>query len=206
MPVAADRVRSVAEALARAVDAKDSYTRSHCQMVSDVASRIATDLGFSSAHVDQVRLAGLLHDVGKIGVADAILHKPGPLDAEEMAIMETHSTLGERIVQGAGLDEVGRWIRHHHERLDGSGYPDGLAGAEIPIESRIVLVADAFEAMTADRPYRRGQSVEWAISELRRHVGTQFDERCVAAAERVFLEQGVQAPSASRAMDASPSH
>ena len=186
MPVAADRVRAVAEALARAVDAKDSYTRSHCQMVSDVAARIAVDFGFAPDRVERVRLAGLLHDVGKIGVADSILHKPGPLTEAEMEIMELHSTLGERIVQGAGLDEIGRWIRHHHERVDGSGYPDGLAGTAIPIESRIVLVADAFEAMTADRPYRAGQSVEWALGELRRNAGSQFDGACVDAAERVL--------------------
>ncbi len=192
MPVAADRVRAVAEALARAVDAKDSYTRSHCQMVSDVAARIAIELGLAAEHVERVRLAGLLHDVGKIGVADSILHKPGALTRDEMDIMELHSTLGERIVQGAGLDEIARWIRHHHERIDGAGYPDGLSGAQIPIESRIVLVADAFEAMTADRPYRSGQSIEWALEELRANAGAQFDEDCVAAAERLLA--GSDAP------------
>jgi diguanylate cyclase (GGDEF)-like protein/putative nucleotidyltransferase with HDIG domain len=174
-------VRTLATALARAVDAKDSYTRSHCETVSNLCGRIAEQLGLPSEHVRRIRLAGLLHDVGKIGIADAILQKPGRLTDEEFAVMRTHATLGHSIVHAAELEDEAQWVRHHHERWDGAGYPDGLARVEIPLESRIILVADAFEAITSDRPYRAGRPVADALAELERHAGTQFDPRCVAA-------------------------
>ena len=173
--------QTLATALARAVDAKDSYTRSHCETVSEICALIARALGLEPERIDRLRLAGLLHDVGKIGIADAILQKRGPLSEEEFEVMKTHTTLGHRILEGAELDPEGEWVLHHHERLDGAGYPDGLAGAEVPLESRIILVADAFEAITADRPYRSGRSDAEALEELERHSGTQFDVACVAA-------------------------
>ena len=148
--------RPLASALAMAVDAKDSYTRSHCQTVSQLCAVIAAELDLDGDRVARVRLAGLLHDVGKIGVPDAILNKPAALTDEEFEQMKRHSLLGCDIVEAAEMHEEARWVRHHHERFDGTGYPDGLAGEEIPLESRIILVADAFEAMTSDRPYRRG--------------------------------------------------
>jgi diguanylate cyclase (GGDEF)-like protein len=185
--------KTLATALARAVDAKDSYTRSHCETVAEMCVMIAAGLGLEPARVAKLRLAGLLHDVGKIGIPDTILQKPSALTAEEFDEMKTHSQLGYSIVSGAGLEEEAIWILHHHERPDGRGYPDGLAGDEIALESRVILVADAFEAMTSDRPYRRAVPASEALAELHRHVGRQFDPDCVAA-----LEDALMAPRAAR--------
>jgi putative nucleotidyltransferase with HDIG domain len=185
--------QTLAAALARAVDAKDSYTRSHCQTVSQLSAMIAVELGFSGERLAKLRLAGLLHDVGKIGVPDAILNKPAALTDEEYEVMKQHAVLGFEIVESAGLPEQARWVRHHHERIDGRGYPDGLAGEAIPLESRIILVADSFEAMTSDRPYRRAPGQAFALTELARHSGTQFDPDVVAALTRV-LDQTTASP------------
>jgi diguanylate cyclase (GGDEF)-like protein/putative nucleotidyltransferase with HDIG domain len=204
-PLAEDEhhTRTLASALARAVDAKDSYTRSHCQTVSQLCAAIAAELGFGTDRLTRMRLAGLLHDVGKIGVPDAILNKPDRLTDEEYAVMKRHSVLGCDIVRAADMPVEARWVRHHHERFDGGGYPDGLAGEEIPLESRIILVADAFEAMTSDRPYRRAPGQEVAIAELRRHAGTQFDPAVVAALCRVLdREPTAAAPAALAALAA----
>lgn len=173
--------RTLANALALAVDAKDSYTRSHSQTVSQLSALIATELGFDGAHVTRMRLAGLLHDVGKIGIPDAILNKPAKLTDEEYEVMKTHSVLGYEIVVAAGMPVEAQWIRHHHSRLDGKGYPDRLRGEAIPIESRIIFVADSFEAMTSDRPYRKAPGQQFALAELERCSGTQFDPRVIAA-------------------------
>jgi len=178
-------VTTLATALARAVDAKDAYTHSHCETVAELCALVARELGLPAEQVARIRLAGLLHDVGKIGVSDAILQKPGPLTAREYAIMQTHPILGSHIVLAAELEEEAGWIRHHHERLDGGGYPDGLLGDQLPIESRIIMAADAFEAITADRPYRDRRSVAEAMRELSRHAGTQFDPVCIEALDRI---------------------
>ena len=172
------------------MDAKDSYTRSHCQTVSQLAALIATELGFSGDRLARMRLAGLLHDVGKIGVPDVILNKPAALTEDEYRVMQAHSVLGYEIVQAAGLPQEARWVRHHHERVDGHGYPDGLAGDAIPLESRIILVADAYEAMTSDRPYRTAPGQAFAVQELRRGAGTQFDTHVVEALRRVLDRLG----------------
>jgi diguanylate cyclase (GGDEF)-like protein len=177
----AEHVSSLTSALALAVDAKDSYTRSHSQTVSELCALIATELALGPALIGRMRLAGLLHDVGKIGIPDAILTKPGALTDPEYEQMKRHSTLGEEIVAAAGLSTEARWVRHHHERYDGTGYPDGLAGEGIPFQSRIILTADAFEAMTSDRPYRAALGRDVAIAELRRCAGTQFDRSIVQA-------------------------
>jgi diguanylate cyclase (GGDEF)-like protein len=182
--------RTLASALARAVDAKDSYTRSHCQTVSQLCGLIGAELGFDVGRLTRLRLAGLLHDVGKIGVPDAILNKPAKLTDDEYEHMKRHSLLGYDIVQAADMEIEARWVRHHHERFDGGGYPDGLAGEEIPMESRVILVADAFEAMTSDRPYRQAPGQSFAIVELGRHAGTQFDPAVVEALTRVLSRAG----------------
>jgi diguanylate cyclase (GGDEF)-like protein len=182
--------RTLASALARAVDAKDSYTRSHCQTVSQLCGLIGAELGFDTGRLTRMRLAGLLHDVGKIGVPDAILNKPAKLTDDEYEHMKRHSLLGYDIVQAADMEVEARWVRHHHERFDGGGYPDGLAGEEIPLESRVILVADAFEAMTSDRPYRQAPGQSFAIIELGRHAGTQFDPAVVEALTRVLARAG----------------
>jgi diguanylate cyclase (GGDEF)-like protein len=172
---------ALASALARAVDAKDSWTRSHCETVAELCALIATGLGLDADRVEELRLAGLVHDVGKIGVPDAILQKPAALDEAEYATVKAHATLGHKILSGTELTREAFWVLHHHERIDGGGYPHGLRGDRIPLESRIIHVADAFEAMTSDRPYRRGMPEIDAIAELRRHAGTQFDPVCVDA-------------------------
>ncbi|MBV8479235.1 MAG: diguanylate cyclase [Actinobacteria bacterium] len=174
-------LRALATALARAVDTKDASIRSHCETVSSLCGRIGEVFGLDVDVVRRLRLAGLLHDVGKIGISDAILKKPAPLTDLEYEVMKTHSVLGHSIALAAELSDEAVWILHHHESVDGTGYPSGLAGDEIPLESRIILVADAFEAMTTDRPYRSKRSTEDALRELDAHAGTQFDERCVAA-------------------------
>jgi diguanylate cyclase (GGDEF)-like protein len=184
--------RPLASALALAVDAKDSYTRSHCQTVSQLCAVIADELGLDGDAVGRVRLAGLLHDVGKIGVPDAILNKPAALTDDEYELMKRHSLLGSDIVEAAEMHDEARWVRHHHERYDGRGYPDALTGEEIPLESRIILVADAFEAMTSDRPYRKAPGHEFAIGELRRNAGSQFDPRVVQALCRALDREAVE--------------
>jgi diguanylate cyclase (GGDEF)-like protein/putative nucleotidyltransferase with HDIG domain len=189
-----ERHRAVlATALARAVDARDSYTKSHSETVSELCVAIAQELGFPAAHIEKIRFAGLLHDVGKIGISDAILRKPGPLTEEEYAVMQTHAQLGCHIVSATERYEEARWILHHHERIDGAGYPDALVAHQIPLESRIIAVADAYEAITSDRPYRRGRPLDVALHVLDEHAGTQFDPACVAALRRVLTGRGAAA-------------
>ena len=194
--------RTLASALARAVDAKDSYTRSHCQTVSQLCGLIGAELGLEAGRLTRLRLAGLLHDVGKIGVPDAILNKPAKLTDDEYEHMKRHALLGYDIVQAADMELEARWVRHHHERFDGGGYPDGLAGEEIPLESRVILVADAFEAMTSDRPYRLAPGQSFAVRELGRHAGTQFDPSVVEALTRVLARAGDRAGAPVQARSA----
>jgi diguanylate cyclase (GGDEF)-like protein len=173
-----------AENLIHVVDARDTYTGSHSQSVAVLATAIGEAFGLGEDVVNQLRLAGLLHDLGKIAIPDEILQKDGPLDPAEYATLRTHAEIGFELLEGLDVSPVDLWIRHHHEHWDGSGYPLGLSGEEIPIGSRIVLVADAFEAMTTDRCYRDAMSVEAALAEMRRCSGSQFDPDVVAALER----------------------
>jgi len=177
-----------AEGLIRVVDAKDTYAGAHSQTVSRLAEAIARTMGLDVEVVEQVRLAGLLHDLGKIAIPDRILQKPGKLDPDELRVMREHPVLGARLLEGLGVSPVDRWILHHHEWWDGTGYPLGLAGEQIPLGSRIILVADAFDAMTSDRCYRAAGTASAAIAELRKRCWTQFDARVVAALERLQTE------------------
>jgi diguanylate cyclase (GGDEF)-like protein/putative nucleotidyltransferase with HDIG domain len=167
--------------LAEALDQRDSGTARHSQTVGHYCELMATELGLEEDRVQRIRLAGVLHDIGKIGVPDSILCKPGPLTTEEMAQMRRHPELGARILSSRELDDVRGWILAHHERPDGTGYPNGLAEDEIPIEASILAVADAYEAMTSDRVYRMAIGRERARQELCEHAGTQFSEQVVAA-------------------------
>jgi diguanylate cyclase (GGDEF)-like protein len=162
-------------ALARAVDLKDGYTHQHSARVAQYAAVLARELGMSEEEIDQIRTAGILHDVGKVGVADAVLLKPARLTDDEFLEMQRHSTLGRDIVAGAGMPEIAEWVLYLHERWDGRGYPDRLEGDDIPLASRVLGVADAFEAMTSSRLYRRGMPVEKALAELEKSAGKQFD-------------------------------
>jgi diguanylate cyclase (GGDEF)-like protein/putative nucleotidyltransferase with HDIG domain len=169
----------LANALARTVDTKDAYTHSHCETVAELCALMAVELGFDAEHVFKIRLAGLLHDVGKIGVPDAVLQKPGRLTAAEYDLMKAHPTLGAHILAAAELHDEAAWVLAHHERPDGKGYPQG--GTTASLEARIVSVADAFEAIVSERPYREARSASEALEELARCAGTQFDRRCVHA-------------------------
>jgi putative nucleotidyltransferase with HDIG domain len=152
-------------ALAAAIDARDPYTKGHSEQVTRYAVRMAEAIGMPDPEIERLRYGALLHDVGKIGVPDAILLKPGRLTDAEFEIMKQHPITGARIV-GSVLGEVTAMIRHHHEQYDGSGYPDGLAGDAIPFESRLLAVADAFDAMTSDRAYRKGMTIDRALQIL----------------------------------------
>jgi diguanylate cyclase (GGDEF)-like protein len=176
----ADRARTAGlantvYALARAVDLKDGYTHQHSARVAQYGAVLAREMGMSEEEIDQIRTAGILHDVGKVGVADAVLLKPARLTNDEFLEMQRHSTLGRDIVEGAGMPEIAEWVLYLHERWDGRGYPERLAGEDIPLASRVLGVADAFEAMTSSRLYRRGMPVEKALDELERSAGAQFD-------------------------------
>jgi diguanylate cyclase (GGDEF)-like protein len=173
-----------AKNLVRFVDARDPSTATHSEVVSGLAEGIGIELGLDPAAIDHLRLAGLLHDIGKIGLPDSILRAPRPLTDDEFAIVKRHPEFGQELLDGIGIEPVDEWVLHHHEHWDGSGYPRGLSGEAIPLGSRIILAADAFEAMTADRPYRAAQSREYALRELRANAGTQFDPDVVAALER----------------------
>jgi putative two-component system response regulator len=169
--------------LARALEAKDAYTRGHSIRVSQYAVAMASRMGFAGVSLDGIRLGGELHDIGKIGTREAVLHKPGTLTAEEFRQITEHPLLGERMLSPLAQEspDVLRIVRSHHERLDGRGFPDGLRGEKIPIEARIVAVADAFDAMTTRRPYRESRSPADALAELRRVAGSQLDPEAVEA-------------------------
>jgi diguanylate cyclase (GGDEF)-like protein len=170
------------QALAAAVDAKDPYTQGHSQRVATYARDLARAIGLSEEMIELIYITGTLHDVGKIGVPDAILKKPGRLDDDERAIMETHPVLGEVIVRKVPrLASTLPGVRNHHERWDGKGYPDHLTGEKIPHMARILAVADTFDAMTSDRPYRKGLAWEVALAEIAKGAGTQFDPALASA-------------------------
>jgi cyclic di-GMP phosphodiesterase len=169
--------------LVEALEAKDSYTRGHSSRVSRYATQTALQLGFTDDALEHMRLGGELHDIGKIGTREAVLNKPGPLNSEEFEHIKQHSALGEKILAPflAQSPVVLRIVRSHHERIDGSGFPDALRGNRIPIEARIVAVVDAFDAMTTNRAYRPQLPVSKAIEELRRCTGVHFDAEVVDA-------------------------
>jgi diguanylate cyclase (GGDEF)-like protein/putative nucleotidyltransferase with HDIG domain len=179
-PDRAARFRAAAS-LARAVDARDVYTGSHSQRVAELAAGVARRLGLPEEDVELTRLAASLHDLGKLAIPEEILRKPGPLTEPERMVLERHPQIGFRMLESLGVDPVADWVLHHHERWDGSGYPDGLPGDRIPLGARIIFVADAYDAMTSERVYRRRVAPDQAIAELRRCAGSQFDPEIVDA-------------------------
>jgi putative two-component system response regulator len=168
-----------------ALEAKDTYTSGHSQRVAGIAASIAGKLGLGPETQEQVRFAGLVHDIGKIGIKELVLNKDKELTDEEYYHIASHSTIGERILQPIMEDEViPLMVRHHHERYDGKGYPDGLCGDKIPLGARILAIADTYDAMTSDRPYRKALNHQVALSELTLKAGIQFD----AGIAKVFTE------------------
>jgi diguanylate cyclase (GGDEF)-like protein len=172
----------VIAALASALGERDRYTGDHSDSVVDLAAKVGQTLALDGPEIARLRTAALLHDIGKLGIPDEILHKEGPLDDREWEIMRQHPVIGERILRAIpGMGAIARVVRHEHERWDGKGYPDAISGEEIPIEARIILACDAYHAMVSDRPYRKAMSQGDAMHELTSNAGTQFDPEVAGA-------------------------
>jgi putative nucleotidyltransferase with HDIG domain len=171
--------------LSRAIEARDPYTRGHCARVTEIAEAIALRLGWNEERIALLRVGGPLHDIGKLGVSDEVLGKAGGLEDHELAQIREHPRIGAKILlRVVSFRDALPYVLYHHERWDGTGYPTGKAGEEIPLEARVLAVADAFDAMTSDRPYRRALTRDEALAEVERCAGTQFDPEIA----RVFLE------------------
>ena len=198
---------SFAAALVATLDARDRYTAGHSTAVADYALQLATRMGLAEEEQRLVHLSGLVHDVGKVGLPAGLLEKPGPLTLAERRQMERHAVIGEMILAKVdSYGEIALIVRHHHERVDGRGYPDGLVGDAIPLLSRIIAVADAYDAMTSDRPYRDAMASRVARLRLAQAVGTQFDTAVVAAFEAILADQGDLANSVARPALVSAGH
>jgi len=180
---------SAAASLAHAVDDRDAYTGSHSYMVGELSARLAGCMGLGGDQVELARLAGSLHDLGKLAIPEEILRKPGPLSEAERLVLERHPQIGFRMLDSLGVEPVASWVLHHHERWDGEGYPARLGKERIPLGSRILFVADAYDAMTTDRVYRSRLSHERAMAELESGAGTQFDPEVVATFVEMMKEQ-----------------
>jgi diguanylate cyclase (GGDEF)-like protein len=179
-PDRAARYRAAAS-LAKAVDARDVYTGSHSERVGELSARIARRLGVDEPQIELTRLAGSLHDLGKLAIPEEILRKPGALNESERLVLQRHPQIGYRMLESLGVEPIADWVLHHHERWDGDGYPDRLRGEQIPLGARIIFVADAFDAMTSERVYRKPLSESDAVAELERCAGSQFDPTVVDA-------------------------
>lgn len=181
-------------ALSQAIDAKDGFTRGHADRVSRIAGALARELRLGEREIEQIELAGLLHDIGKIGVEDRILMKPARLEADEQELMRRHPIYGASILEpSAALRPLVPLVLHHHESFDGSGYPEGLSGDQIPLGSRVIIVADAYEAMTSDRIYRKAIGHDAAMQQLNRYKSVQFDPNVVRALETLLERRGAAA-------------
>jgi putative nucleotidyltransferase with HDIG domain len=184
--------------LTRAIEARDPYTRGHSARVTALAEEVARRLGWSKEQLASLRIGGPLHDIGKLAVSDDVLCKEGRLDPAELDQIREHPKIGARILlRMAALREAIPYVLYHHERWDGRGYPSGKAGEEIPIEARVLAIADAFDAMTSDRPYRRALSRTQALAEVERCAGTQFDPEVARVFLQVFAEAELPVAAAS---------
>jgi putative nucleotidyltransferase with HDIG domain len=189
-------------ALAEAVEKRDPYTGGHVRRVVGYSLLLGIEMNLDAEELEGLRLAAILHDIGKIAVPDIVLRKPAPLDPEEATVMRRHTTDGAEIVSRIRqLRPLLAGVRNHHERLDGKGYPDALKGAEIPLAARIIAVADTFDAMTTDRPYRQGLTPEEAAEEILRGEGTQFCPIVVKAFNRLFERRSFTVPEGRRVLE-----
>ena len=198
----AEAFRDAVSGLAEALLERDRYTGEHSESVVTLAAEVARGLGLDEIEIERVRSAALLHDIGKVATPDEILNKKGPLDDREWVVMRQHPVVGERILRAIpGFGSVARIVRHEHERFDGTGYPDGLAGDAIPIGSRIILACDAYHAMTSDRPYRKAMSHAEAIEEIAAGAGRQFDPDVTGMLiGSLYMRPRAQAPGQERAV------
>ena len=177
------------EALANAIEARDSYTRGHTERVYALSRAIAEELGWTADQLGDLKIGALLHDIGKIGVPDSILNKPGPLTPKELEIMKRHPEAGARMVDSIPfLKPAIPYILYHHERHDGSGYPLGLKGENIPLQGRLLAVVDTMDAITSDRPYRKSRSLDVAMREIMSNSGSQFHPEVIEACHRAYLK------------------
>jgi HD-GYP domain-containing protein (c-di-GMP phosphodiesterase class II) len=163
----------------------------HEENVARLVIRISEEIGLSVEHIGEIQLAALIHDIGKVGIPPEILDKTQPISEQDYAIIKSHSILGWNLANWTGMSRVATWIRHHHERFDGDGYPDGLKAFRIPLESRIIHIADMYDAIVSDRPYRKARSHEWAMTEIRRCSGTQLCPIVVRAIEEVMKRREI---------------
>lgn len=186
-------LKNAVRTLANAIEARDSYTRGHVERVSRYSLEIAKELNLPKMELNEIEISSILHDVGKIGIPDTILKKPSALTAEEREIMKNHTIQGKAIVEPIDLSSrIKAGILYHQEKFDGSGYPEGLKGTDIPLFARILAVADAYDAMRSDRPYRKRLPQEVAIAEMKKHTGAQFDPVVVEAFLRVLQKHGIE--------------
>ncbi len=187
-----DKADTVIAAMANAIEAKDEYTEGHNDRVSKLAVMLAERAGLAIKEIEQVRMGGILHDIGKIGIPDNVLNKHGPLNDEEFRMIKSHPVQGEKILQPLrSLQEVSTIVLHHHERYDGGGYPAGLAGEKIPLFARIVAIADSFDAMTTNRPYRKALSLDTVLAELEQGAGVIWDPALVPMFIDTLRQRGI---------------
>lgn len=185
-----EQFQDIVNIVINALKEKDPYTQGHSIRVIEYSVKIGKEIGLNNDDMKKLEISAVLHDIGKLGIPDKILKKPGRLTKEEYEIMQQHSANGEKLLDGIkNLEKYKKYIRAHHERYDGFGYPDGLKGNEIPLISRIIFVADTFDAMTSDRPYRKGLPVDVAIDELIKCSNTQFDPKVVEAFLNVLRKE-----------------
>lgn len=202
MPLSKNAVSAISNygrVLSQALCERDGFTRRHCDRVIELAGGFGRACGLAGVELRRLRLCGLFHDIGKIGIPDHVLLKPGRLGAEEWAIMRTHPERGERIVAAIGIDgvaEIARGVRHHHEYFDGTGYPDGLAGEAIPYISRMIAIADGYDAMAADRPYHPGRRHEEIMAIMREETGRKYDPYLMKAFAAMIVDSNRKAPAA----------